>query len=167
MSKTNIVLIGMPGAGKSTLGVLLSKTLGMPFLDTDLLIQQSEGRLLQDIINDVGINGFLAIEESTLLNVDVEGHVIATGGSAIYSSKAVEQLKKNSKLIYLKLKFSQIEKRIQNISSRGIVISKDQSLQDLFNERAPLYEANADIIINCSGKHIEDVISLIKEKFAN
>ncbi len=163
MNRRNIVLIGMPGAGKSTVGVLLAKTLGMPFLDIDLLIQQSEGKLLQDIINNSGIDVFQAIEEKTILGLNTEGHIIATGGSAVYSRKAMEHLKENGTIVYLKSKLYQIEKRIKNISSRGIVIGKGQTLRELYAERTPLYEAFADITVDCSGKHIETVIAEIKE----
>lgn len=160
----NIVLIGMPGAGKSTVGVLLAKTLKMPFIDTDLLIQQKENQFLQDIINKNGIENFLIIEENIILNLNVEGHIIATGGSVIYSADGVNYLKANSILVYLKLSYPEIENRIKNITSRGIAMNKEQKLIDLYNERIPLYEKYADIIIDCSGKDMEQVVLQIKEK---
>jgi len=164
MSRKNIVLIGMPGAGKSTVGVLLAKSLKMPYMDTDLLIQQRENLHLQDIIDHYGLQKFLSIEEDTILNLNVENHVIATGGSIVYSSASVEYLKTNGILVYLKLKYYKIERRIRNIKSRGIAMSKGQSLSDLFNERVPLYEKYADITIDCAHKHIESIVSEIAEK---
>src|SRR4030042_397011 len=158
MKWKNIVLIGMPGAGKSTVGVLLAKTLGMSFIDTDLLIQEKEGRLLQEIIDGDGIKKFLKIEENVVLQVDAENSVIATGGSVIYSKNVINHLKERGKLIYLKLGYDEIERRISNMSSRGIAIGKDQKLIDLYNERIVLYEKYADIIIDCSDATIEDVV---------
>ncbi len=161
MQGKNIVLIGMPGAGKSTVGVLVAKALGMSFLDTDLLIQEREGRLLQDIIDRDGVDKFLKIEEQVILDIESINCVIATGGSVIYSNISIKHLKKNGKLLYLKLGYDEIKQRINNMSSRGIAIGKGQKLIDLFTERVALYEKNADIIVNCSGTTIEDVVSMI------
>lgn len=167
MEKGNIVLIGMPGAGKSTVGVLLAKTLGMSFIDTDLLIQEKEGRLLQEIIDGDGIKKFLKIEENVVLQVDAKNSVIATGGSVIYSKNVINHLKERGKLIYLKLGYDEIERRINNMSSRGIAIGKDQKLIDLYNERIGLYEKYADIIIDCSDATIEDVVQKIVDLQGN
>ncbi len=167
MKKGDIVLIGMPGAGKSTVGVLLAKTLGMSFIDTDLLIQEKEGWLLQDIIDRDGIKKFLKIEENVVLQVDAENSVIATGGSVIYSKNVINHLKERGKLIYLKLGYDEIERRINNISSRGIAIGKDQKLIDLYNERIVWYEKYADIIIDCSDATIEDVVQKIVDLQGN
>lgn len=167
MKKGNIVLIGMPGAGKSTVGVLLAKTLGMSFIDTDLLIQEKEGRLLQEIIDGDGIKKFLKIEENVVLQVDAKNSVIATGGSVIYSKNVINHLKERGKLIYLKLGYDEIERRINNMSSRGIAIGKDQKLIDLYNERIGLYEKYADIIIDCSDATIEDVVQKIVDLQGN
>jgi shikimate kinase len=161
MKGENIVLIGMPGAGKSTVGVLLAKALGMLFIDTDLLIQEKEGRLLQEIIDGDGVKAFLRIEEDVVLQVDAENSVIATGGSVIYSKNLINHLKERGKLIYLKLRYDEIEQRIKNMTSRGIAIGKDQSLIDLYNERIVLYEKYADIVIDCSDAAIEDVVQRI------
>lgn len=162
MLKTNIVLIGMPGAGKSTLGVLLAKSMKMPFIDTDLLIQQQKNKYLQDIINEVGIKGFIKLEEKVILSLKCEEHLIATGGSVIYSSKSTEYLKNHGIVVYLKLRYDEIEQRINNITSRGIAIETGQTLNELYKERTKLYEQNADIIIDCSDKYIEDLVSEIK-----
>jgi shikimate kinase len=145
--------------------VLLAKALKMTFTDTDLLIQNREGRYLQDIINSDGISKFLSIEEAAVLDLNVKNHVIATGGSVIYSAASIEHLKRDGGLIYLKLGYKEIERRIRNIKSRGIAMSEGQSLMDLYSQRTPLYEKYADIIINCSGKHMEEVVSELSEKF--
>lgn len=158
----NIVLIGMPGAGKSMVGVILAKTLCMEFIDTDILIQQKQGRSLQEIIDCDGIDKFLGIEENTVLELKASGCVIATGGSIIYSERAICHLKKDGILIYLKLPFAEIEKRIKNISKRGIAMSIEQDLAGLYEERVPMYEKNADIVIDCTGKDMEDVVNTIK-----
>lgn len=164
MHPQNIVLIGMPGAGKSTIGVLLAKTLGKDFIDTDLLIQAKEKRLLQEIINEQGINIFLEIEEEVILGLQVDNAVIATGGSAIYSDKAISYLKQDGIVVYLKLTYEEIEQRINNMASRGIVIVKGQSLFDLYQERTPKYEQKADLILDCTGKSIEESVQSVKDK---
>lgn len=166
MNKSNVVLIGMPGAGKSTVGVLLAKALRKPFVDTDLLVQQKYGMFLQEIIDKHGIEKFLQMEEKVVVDIEVKDHVIATGGSVIYSNSAINHLKRDSTLVYLKLRFDEIDRRLTDITSRGIVKENDRTLVELYNERQPLYEKHADIIINCSNKHIEEVVSEIKAKFA-
>ncbi len=165
MNKSNIVLIGMPGAGKSTVGVVLAKVMRKPFVDTDLLIQQKHGMFLQDIIDKYGINKFLEMEERVAVDLEVKDHVIATGGSVIYSNSALNHLKKDSILIYLKLRFDEMEQRLNDFKSRGIVKEKVKSLVDVYNERVPLYEKHADITIVCSNKNIEEIVFEIKEKF--
>ena len=158
MNSPNIVLIGMPGAGKSTIGVLLAKALGMSFLDTDLLIQEREGRLLQDIINRDGVAGFLKIEAEVILGLKRSRCVIATGGSAVYREPAVLHLKENGRLVYLELPFAEVAQRINNMSSRGIAIGKGQQLLDIYNERIVLYQKYADVTVNCSGLTIEETV---------
>ncbi|MCX7748908.1 MAG: shikimate kinase [Clostridia bacterium] len=160
----NIILIGMPGAGKSTIGVLLAKALGMPFTDTDLLIQQNENRLLQDIINKDGMDTFLEAEERSILRLQAEGTVIATGGSVVYREKSMNHLKKSGKVFYLKLECDEIERRIMNITTRGIAMGACQDLKCLYNERIPLYEKYADELIDCFGKSIEEIVSEIKKR---
>lgn len=158
----NIVLTGMPGAGKSTIGVILAKTLCMEFLDTDIIIQQKQGKTLQSIIDCDGIGEFLSIEEDTILNLEVSRCVIATGGSIIYSDKAIKHLKSFGTVIYLKLPYKEIKRRIKNMTCRGIAMEKGQNLADLYEERIPLYEKNSDITIDCEGKDIEEVVDSIK-----
>ncbi len=165
MNKSNVVLIGMPGAGKSTVGVLLAKALRKPFVDTDLLVQQKYGMFLQEIIDKHGIEKFLQMEERVVVDIEVKDHVIATGGSVIYSNSAINHLKRDSTLVYLKLRFDEIDRRLTDITSRGIVKENDKTLVELYNERQPLYEKHADIVINCSNKHIEEIVSEIKAKF--
>ncbi|MGI6113876.1 MAG: shikimate kinase [Mahellales bacterium] len=160
----NLVLVGMPGAGKSTVGVILAKVLGINFTDTDLLIQQRENRLLQQIINEDGIKRFLEIEEAVILDLDIKNHVIATGGSVVYSPKAMAKLKDDGIIIYLQLEYHDLEERIKNIKTRGIVMERGQTLGGIYRERLPLYEKYKDITINCSQRTIEEVIAIIVGK---
>lgn len=160
----NILLIGMPGAGKSTIGVVLAKTLGMAFIDTDLLIQENAGKLLQEIIELDGLDSFLNMEEKILMSLNCINTVIATGGSAVYSYRGMQYLKKNSLTFYLKLPLDEIEQRINNITTRGIAKQRDQSLYDIYLKRVPLYEKYADYIIDCSSKSLEFIVSEIKSE---
>lgn len=160
----NIVLIGMSGAGKSTLGVLLAKALGIDFIDTDIIIQKSENSLLQEIIDNKGIEEFLKIEEKILSNLEIDNAVIATGGSAVYSEKAMNSLKKNGQIVYLHVPFVEIKRRLDNIKTRGIVMREGKSLNDVFEERMPLYQKYADKTIDCSDKDIEHCVSEIIKK---
>ena len=164
MKKENIVLIGMSGAGKSTLGVLLAKALGKNFLDTDILIQQRDGRLLQNIINEEGNAFFLELEERTVFSAEPENSVIATGGSAIYSSAAMEYLRKSSTVIYLHVDFNEIENRLNNITTRGIVFKNAETLKEVNEERLPLYQKYADITVDCTGREIEECVAIILER---
>jgi shikimate kinase len=160
----NLVLIGMSGAGKSTLGILLAKSLGMDFIDTDIIIQHKTGRLLQDIINNAGIDSFLKIEENIIIDLAAANCVIATGGSVIYSKKSMESLKRNGRIIYLHVPYEEIEQRIKDIISRGIVLRNGSSLKDTYNERIPLYIKYSDIVIDCSNKRIEECLNEILKK---
>ena len=154
----NIVLIGMPWCGKSTTGVLLAKALAMPFVDTDVTIQAAEGRKLQDIIDGDGIEAFRRIEERHLLNLHCHGHVIATGGSVVYSVPAMAHLKENGRCIYLHLPLTSVESRATNIDFRGLVREPGQSLADLYAQREPLYRRYADVILDCAGLDQEAVL---------
>ena len=159
----NIILVGMPGAGKSTLGVLLAKAMGKLFVDTDIIIQQKTKRLLQDIIDNDGTDAFLKLEEEILMSVNEENTVIATGGSAVYSEKAMEHFAKSGKIIYLHVDFAEIEKRVTNITTRGIVLKNGKSLADAFAERKPLYDKYAHITVDCTGNTVEESVCCIKK----
>jgi len=162
----NAVLTGMPGAGKSTVGVLLAKTLGFEFVDTDLVIQRRTGRLLQEIIDADGIEEFLREEEKAILSVgDISGAVIATGGSAVYGETAMQRLKENGRVYYLSLPMEEIEKRLVNIKTRGIAMRRGERIQDVYNERRALYERYADFTVHCGGKTAEDTVREIAEDF--
>lgn len=163
----NIILIGMPSAGKSTIGVILAKTLGMQFVDTDLIIQKREKRLLQDIINTYGIDEFLKIEENSIIALEQNDAIVATGGSVVYSDKAMNFLKNKGTIIYLKISYEQMVRRLHNIKTRGIVLDKKQSLRNIYDERIPLYEKYADIIIDCTNKGVEDIVESIKNTQEN
>lgn len=156
----------MPSAGKSTVGVILAKHLGMSFTDTDVIIQTRQGRLLQDILNRDGIEKFLEIEENTIASLECENTVIATGGSAVYSGRAMEHMKQNGLVIYLHIDFEALSRRLNNLSTRGVVLSRGQSLEDMYNQRKPLYEKYADISIDCSKYTIDGTISAIEQELA-
>ncbi len=161
----NIVLIGMPGAGKSTIGVVLAKSMGFKFIDSDLLIQEREGKLLHEIISQSGDEGFRKIENDVNSSIDVTNAVIATGGSVVYGKEAMEHLKKIGTVVYLKHNYDEIEKRLGDLGKRGVTIKRGQTLADLYNERTPLYEKYADIVIDCDNKYIKSVVREIKNKF--
>lgn len=151
----NVVLIGMPGVGKSTVGVILAKQMGYQFVDADLLIQQQEGRLLHEIISDQGVDGFLAVENRVNAGIETEGAVISTGGSVVYGREAMEHLKSIGTVVYLKLPYPALRRRLKNLKDRGVVLREGQTLRDLYEERTPLYERYADLVIDESGLDIE------------
>lgn len=149
----NIILIGMPGCGKSTCGVLAAKMMCKHFIDTDLVIQQGEGKILQQIIDENGTDYFAQCEEKWVCTVDEQNCIIATGGSVVYSQKAMEHLKSIGKVVYLKISFDNMKKRIHNLESRGILLKHGYTLLDMYNERCALYEKYADAIIECDDNH--------------
>lgn len=157
----NIVLIGMPGSGKSTTGVLLAKTLGRRFIDTDIRIQEVTGRLLQEIIDADGVGAFLEIEEDTILALHRHHAVIATGGSVVYSPRAMEHLGQQGIVVYLQVSCEVIERRLKNITTRGLVLHPGQTLRELYDERVPLYEKYADIPLDCSEDPVEHCVEKI------
>ena len=158
---SNIILIGMPGSGKSTCGVLAAKALLKNFFDTDLLLQNLEGKRLQNIIDENGIDYFNKAEEKAILSLDIQGTVIATGGSVVYSERAMRHLKKLGKIIYLHLSYEGMEKRLSNITTRGVVLKKGHTLRDMYNERLGLYERYADEVLNCDGLTVEETVESI------
>lgn len=158
----NIVLIGMPAVGKSTIGVLLAKTLGFAFVDTDLVIQQNTGRLLQDIIDKDGLDAFCVDEERAICSVSDESNaVIATGGSAVYSRSAMLFLKQHGIVYYLSLPVEELTKRLKNITTRGIAKRPEDTIGDVFRRRAELYQEYADITVECFGKSPEETVAEI------
>lgn len=162
----NLVLIGMPGSGKSTVGVILAKTLGLRYLDGDLLIQEREGMLLQDLIDRKGMGPFLAAEEAALCSIDQDDTVVATGGSAVYSPAAMEHLRRAGRTIYLRLSLPSIVQRLHNIHSRGIAMAPGETLADLYEKRTPLYEAYADLTVDCEGLDVEEIVEAITRRLA-
>lgn len=163
----NIILIGMPAVGKSTVGVVVAKRLGYEFIDTDLLIQKQEGRLLKDIIRESGIERFLEIENQVNREVEAEKAVISPGGSVVYCKEAMNHFKELGKVVYLRASFETIKKRIPNPEKRGVVLKENQSLEDLYNERVTLFERYADYIVDEEGldmgETIEQVLALFGE----
>lgn len=157
----NIVLIGMPGAGKSTIGVLLAKSMLMDFTDTDLLIQKKYSSALCDIIKEKGIEEFLKIENGVICEAEFTNCVVATGGSAVYGKEAMEKLKKSGTVVYLKVNVSELEKRICNIHTRGIAMKEGTTIAGLYSERAPLYEKYADITVDCTALTPEQCVDEI------
>lgn len=157
----NIVLIGMPGAGKSTIGVILAKSLLFDFCDTDLSIQRETGESLCDTISKIGINGFIELEEEIICSEAFTGCVVATGGSAVYGENAMEKLKENGIIVYLKVSPEELQSRIKNIHTRGIAMKEGTTISQLYEERAHLYEKYADITVECDGKTAEECVDLI------
>ena len=148
----NVTLIGMPGSGKSTVGVLLAKTLGYRFVDADLLIQQREGALLQDILDQRGVEAFLDVEEAVIRDLDCTRTVIAPGGSAICLEDAARHLKELGLVVYLHVPLEELERRIRNITTRGIAMSPGQTLADVYAAREPLYRKYADLTVDVAGE---------------
>ena len=164
MKKDNIILIGMPGVGKSTIGVILAKVLGYQFLDADLVIQQQEGKLLREIIAEVGTDGFIQIENRVNASIEATRTVIATGGSVVYGKEAMEHLREIGTVVYLQVPFGVINQRLSNIKGRGVVLKKGQTLEELFLERTPLYEKYADVFIEEENLDVEQTVELLVEK---
>ena len=160
----NIVLIGMPGAGKSTIGVLLAKSMLMDFVDTDLLIQKKFSDSLCGIIAERGVEEFLGIENDVICENDFQNCVVATGGSAVYGREAMEKLRANGTAVYLKLSPEELERRIDNIHTRGIAMKEGTSIAALYAERSPLYEKYADITVDCEGMTAEQCVDVIAKK---
>lgn len=158
----NIVLIGMPGAGKSTVGVVLAKRLGLDFVDSDLVIQQQEGKLLHQLITEQGLDGFLETENriNAALTPKLPS-VIATGGSVIYGREAMEHFSQIAAVIYLKLTLSTLKTRLGDLNERGVALKEGQTLESLYEERIPLYQHYAEITINCEGKEIREIVEEI------
>ena len=158
----NITMIGMPASGKSTVGVLLAKRIGYQFIDSDILIQNQEKRLLKEIIAQDGLEGFLAIEEQVNRDIQADRAVIAPGGSVIYGKTAMEHLKEIGTVVYLKISYEDLEKRLGNLVDRGVALKDGMTLRDLYNERTVLYEQYADVIIDETGKTSGKVVDELR-----
>lgn len=155
----NIILIGMPASGKSTVGVILAKIIGYDFIDSDLLIQKAEGMKLAQIISKKGVDGFIRVEERVNAAIEAHRSVIATGGSAVYGQKAMEHFRQIGTIVYLKVDFDELERRLGNIRQRGVVLREGQTLRDLYEERSVLYDKYADLTVTEEGETVEDVIT--------
>ena len=162
--KDNIVLIGMPGVGKSTIGVILAKILGYQFIDADLVIQERHRKLLKDIIAEKGIDGFIQVENEVNYSLNPKNTVIATGGSVVYGKEAMEHLSEIANVVYLQLNLQELTKRLGNLKNRGVVLRDGQTLKDIYDERVPLYEKYADIIVDEYHCTIEQTVEKVIEK---
>jgi len=159
----NIVLVGMPGCGKSTIGVLAAKTLMMDFVDTDLILQKQGGKPLQQMVDELGTAGFSLAEEECICSLDLSHTVIATGGSVALEERAMEHLKQNGLVVFIRLSYETIEQRLNNIKTRGIAMEKGQTLRDLYDLRQPFYHRCADVILEADGLKIEEAVEKLAE----
>ncbi len=160
-TKPNITLIGMPGVGKSTIGVILAKIIGYEFVDSDIVIQKQEGKLLREIIADVGSIGFLKIENRVHAEMELTNSIISPGGSICYCTQGLEHLREISTVVYLKLDYPQLKRRLGNLTARGVVLKTGQSLYDLYKERTPLYEKYAHVVIDETNLSVEETIKAV------
>lgn len=161
----NIILIGMPTSGKSTVGVVLAKILGMDFLDTDLLIQRKTAKRLNEVIDAQGTEAFLKIEESVCAALAVDNTVIATGGSVVFSAAAMEHLKENGRTVYLKISLDELKKRLQDAKARGVILRDGESIEELYAEREALYDRYADAVVSEEGLSLEETVFAVRERF--
>ena len=159
MKKDNIILVGMPTSGKSTVGVILAKILGYNFVDADIVIQKKDGRRLSEIIEQEGVDGFIEIENKINAGIETEKTVIATGGSVVYGTEAMEHYKNIGKVVYLKVGMDVLTRRLRDVKQRGVVMRPGQSLISLYNERSVLYEKYADITIDEKNNTMEEVVT--------
>lgn len=163
----NIILIGMPAVGKSTVGVVVAKRLGYKFIDADILIQEETGKLLREIIAEQGIEGFLEVEDDVNARLDVEKTVVSPGGSVVYCENAMKHYKEIGKVLYLKVSYETISKRLGNATKRGVVLKDGQTLEALYNERIELFEKYADITVEEDGFSLEETIEKVLEAIKN
>ena len=161
--KKNIVLIGMPGAGKSTVGVVLAKKLGYCFIDSDLVIQEKYGKLLHELIEEYGVEGFWKLENDVNAGICADGAIIATGGSAIYGEEAMEHFRQTCTVVYLKLSYEEIRERLGDLNARGVTLRPGQDLKALYEERTPLYEKYGHITIECDNKMLREIVKEIAQ----
>lgn len=166
MNKNNIILIGMPGAGKSTVGVVLAKKLGYSFVDADLVIQSREGKLLHELIAERGVEGFWKLEEAVGKSIEAARTVIATGGSAVYGEEAMAHYRQIGTVVYLALPLKEIRERLGDLTERGVTLRAGQDLYELYAERQPLYEKYADVTVDCKGLPIREIVEKIAKTTA-
>ena len=166
MKKDNIILIGMPASGKSTVGVILAKILGYNFVDADIVIQEKEGRKLSEIIETEGIDGFIEVENRVNAGIEAQKTVIATGGSVVYGKEAMDHYKNIGRVVYLKVDMDNLTKRLRDVKQRGVVMRKGQSLVSLYNERSVLYEKYADIVVEEGNDSFEEVVANLLSKLS-
>ena len=160
----NIILIGMPGSGKRTVGVVLAKKLGYQFIDSDLVIQERCRKLLHQLIDERGEAGFVMLENEVNASILADSAVIATGGSVVYGEEAMAHFRQIGKIVYLELAFEELEKRLGDLHERGVVLKEGMTLKELYEERIPLYEKYADIVVPCTGRDIRDVMEEIVKR---
>ena len=158
-------MTGMPGAGKSTVGVVLAKRLCCRFVDSDLVIQDKYNKTLSELIDEYGVDGFLKIENDVNASLQYQGAVIATGGSVVYGREAMEHLRQTGRVVYLKLPYEEVAERLGDLNARGVTLREGQSLWDLYQERTPLYEKYAHTTVDCSGKLLREIVVEIARKF--
>ena len=163
-TKTNIVLIGMAGAGKSSVGLELARLLGRSFVDVDSLIEEEQETSLQELLKSLGVHGFRQVEEAILLSMGYQDHVIATGGSAVYSQAGMEHLQRSGVLVLLDVPLPVLKKRVGDFSSRGLVKTSNQSFDQLFAERHPLYRKYADLVIDCTDRSVSEICTSIQSQ---
>lgn len=159
--RSNLILIGMPASGKSTVGVILAKVIGYDFIDSDLLIQRREGMRLSEIIKKKGVSGFIEVENDVNASIEATRSVIATGGSAVYGEEAMRHFREIGAVIYLQVDYEVIRRRLRNIQQRGVALREGQTLRELYDERCALYEKYADLIVREGSGEIEDVVARI------
>ena len=162
----NIVLIGMPGCGKSTVGALLAKALQMDFVDTDIVLQQQQGKKLQEIIDQIGNDAFLKIEEDCVRGLDYDHTIIATGGSVVYGKSAMRHLHENGLVVHIRLPYEEIERRLSNLATRGVTLKKSQTLRSLYDERIPLYEAEADYTFDAEKGDVQETVLELAQRLS-
>ncbi len=165
MNKTNIELIGMPASGKSTAGVILATVLGMDFVDADLVIQKQTGKRLSQLIEELGVEGFVDLEDRINASIEAENTIISTGGSAVYGEREMKHFSEIGTVVYLEVPYEELEKRLSDIRGRGVVLREGQTLRDLYEERKPLYEKYADITVSEVGASVEQVVVEVAERW--
>lgn len=164
MNTDNLILIGMPGCGKSTVGVVLAKALNKDFIDSDIVIQKVHGKKLSHILEEVGDDGFRQVENDVNASLNPHNSIIATGGSVIYGQQAMEHLSQIGTIIYLHLSYPAIEERLGDLHARGVSIKPGQTLLDLYNERIPQYEKWAHVTVHCDGLRLREVVAQLREQ---